>query len=338
MNTRISIIVPVYNTGEILRNTLDSILSQTFVDFEVILVDDGSKDESGRVCDEYASKDERFIVFHKENGGICDARNYGLSKCNGKYVAFCDHDDLFEPDLLENAFFAAEENSADVVKFNYKEISENKTTQLSSIPSNVFDVNSLRDSLYELNSLGYFATVWSFLYRRDWLQKTGAKFDVTLKHGGEDYDFNMLLIPYIRSFVVIPKVLYLHFIRASLSTSAKMYEDVMLHFLKTQILLNKVAKTLGCNPNHHQTAFMSYYGECVINFISSALKLNKSNQYISERLELFGNEALNISPLCKNILKSIRLNPKNTIAFVLSFLCLHRVTIILFRFIKTIVR
>lgn len=104
MNTRISIIVPVYNTGEILRNTLDSILSQTFVDFEVILVDDGSKDESGRVCDEYASKDERFIVFHKENGGICDARNYGLSKCNGKYVAFCDHDDLFEPDLLENAF------------------------------------------------------------------------------------------------------------------------------------------------------------------------------------------------------------------------------------------
>ena len=69
MNTRISIIVPVYNTGEILRNTLDSILSQTFVDFEVILVDDGSKDESGRVCDEYASKDERFIVFHKENGG-----------------------------------------------------------------------------------------------------------------------------------------------------------------------------------------------------------------------------------------------------------------------------
>ena len=267
---------------------------------------------------------------------ICDARNYGLSKCNGKYVAFCDHDDLFEPDLLENAFFAAEENSADVVKFNYKEISENKTTQLPSIPSNVFDVNSLRDSLYELNSLGYFVTVWSFLYRRDWLQKTGAKFDVTLKHGGEDYDFNMLLIPYIRSFVVIPKVLYLHFIRASLSTSAKMYEDVMLHFLKTQILLNKVAKTLGCNPNHHQTAFMSYYGECVINFTSSALKLNKSNQYISERLELFGNEALNISPLCKNILKSIWLSPKNTIAFVLSFLRLNRVTIILFRFIKRV--
>ena len=338
MNTKISIIVPVYNTGEILRNTLDSILSQTFVDFEVILVDDGSKDESGRVCDEYASKDERFIVFHKENSGICDARNYGLSKCNGKYVAFCDHDDLFEPDLLENAFFAAEENSADVVKFNYKEISENKTTQLSSIPSNVFDVNSLRDSLYELNSLGYFVTVWSFLYRRDWLQKTGAKFDVTLKHGGEDYDFNMLLIPYIRSLVVIPKVLYLHFIRASLSTSAKMYEDIMLHFLKTQKLLNKVAKTLDCNPNHHQTAFMSYYGECVINFTSSALKLNKSNQYISERLELFGNEALNISPSYKNILKSIRQSPKNTIAFLLSFLRLHRVTIILFRFIKTIVR
>ena len=137
-------------------------------------------------------------------------------------------------------------------------------------------------------------------------------------------------------FLYFYKVLYLHFIRASLSTSAKMYEDIMLHFLKTQILLNKVAKTLDCNPNHHQTAFMSYYGECVINFISSALKLNKSNQYISERLELFGNEALNISPSYKNILKSIRQSPKNTIAFLLSFLRLHRVTIILFRFIKRV--
>lgn len=328
--------MPVYNTGEILRQTIDSILKQTYSDWELLLIDDGSTDKSGDLCDEYAAYDNRIKVWHKQNGGICDARNYGLSKCNGKYVAFCDHDDLFEPDLLENAFFAAEEYSADVVKFNYKEISENKTTQLSSIPSNVFDVSSLRDSLYELNSLGYFVTVWSFLYRRDWLQGTGAKFDVTLKHGGEDYDFNMLLIPHIRRFVVIPKVLYLHFIRTSLSTSAKMYEDVMLHFLKTQMLLNKVAQTLDCNPNHHQTAFMSYYGECVINFISSALKLNKSNQYISERLELFGNEALNISPLCKNILKSIRQSPKNTIAFVLSLLHLHRATIILFRFIKRV--
>lgn len=328
--------MPVYNTGDILRQTIDSILKQTYSDWELLLIDDGSTDKSGELCDDYSAYDNRIKVWHKQNGGICDARNFGLSKCSGEYIAFCDHDDLYAPQLLEVAYYSALKNKADLAKFRYKEISGTKEYTLKKISSKEIVIENFRDCLYTLNSIGYFVTVWSFLYRREWLLGTGILFDTRQKHGGEDFDFNVKLIPYANRMVIIPEVLYLHFIRGSLSTSAKMYEDVMLHFLKTQILLNKVAKTLGCNPNHHQTAFMSYYGECVINFTSSALKLNKSNQYISERLELFGNEALNISPLCKNILKSIWLSPKNTIAFVLSFLRLNRVTIILFRFIKRV--
>ena len=89
----ISIIVPVYNVEDYIRPCLDSILAQTYTNFEAILVDDGSKDGSGSVCDEYAEKDSRFIVVHKENGGVSSARNKGLEIAKGEYIAFVDSDD-----------------------------------------------------------------------------------------------------------------------------------------------------------------------------------------------------------------------------------------------------
>lgn len=100
-NPKISIIVPVYNAEKYLNRCIDSILSQTFKDFEVLLVDDGSKDKSGAICDEYAKKDNRVRVFHKENGGVSSARNVGLDEANGKYISFVDSDDWVVP-----AYFA----------------------------------------------------------------------------------------------------------------------------------------------------------------------------------------------------------------------------------------
>ena len=96
----LSVIVPVYNVEEYLPTCIESILNQTFKDFEVILVDDGSTDESGQICDEYAKKDERVKVIHKENGGLSDARNVGLLSSKGKYIAFVDGDDF----IIETAF------------------------------------------------------------------------------------------------------------------------------------------------------------------------------------------------------------------------------------------
>ena len=335
MDPKISVVVPVYNTGEVLRDTLDSILSQTFEDFELILVDDGSKDDSGRVCDEYALKDNRVVVYHKQNGGICDARNYGLSKCSGKYVAFCDHDDLFKPNLLAKAYETAENTNADVTKFLYREISNSKTTQLTKLSSDVTVIDSLCNSLYELNSLGYFVTIWSFFYKKDWLISTNIKFDVSQKHGGEDFDFNVRIVPYIKKLAIIPEVLYLHFIRENLSTSAKMYDDVMMHFLKTQELLNSVAMKIGCNPNAHQVAFIKYYGECVINFISAALKLKKERQFIKYNLESFSKSnaqlfSANYRSLCTVILRY----PKNAFAYLLTKLHLNSLSIMIFKMLK----
>jgi len=96
----ISIIIPVYNSEKYLKECIDSILSQTFLDFELVLVNDGSTDSSGKICDEYALKDSRVRVFHKENGGVSAARNTGIKAAKGKYVTFVDADDKVKPSFL----------------------------------------------------------------------------------------------------------------------------------------------------------------------------------------------------------------------------------------------
>lgn len=93
MNPIISIIVPVYNGDKYLSRCVDSILNQTFQDWELLLVDDGSTDKSGEICDEYAIKDKRIKAFHKKNGGVSSARNYGIKHIEGEWIMFCDADD-----------------------------------------------------------------------------------------------------------------------------------------------------------------------------------------------------------------------------------------------------
>ncbi|MBQ8958933.1 MAG: glycosyltransferase family 2 protein [Bacteroidales bacterium] len=99
---KVSIIVPVYNTEQYLPRCLDSILSQSFTDFELLLVDDGSKDNSGAICDAYAEKDSRVRVFHKEKGGVSSARNLGLDEAKGEWICFADSDDWLNEKYLEH--------------------------------------------------------------------------------------------------------------------------------------------------------------------------------------------------------------------------------------------
>lgn len=110
----ISIVVPVYNVEKYLERCIDSILEQTFEDFEILLVDDGSKDSSGSICDELAKKDKRLRVFHKSNGGLSDARNYGLERIRGDYVTFIDSDDFIGKNYLKTLMDQMVENNADI--------------------------------------------------------------------------------------------------------------------------------------------------------------------------------------------------------------------------------
>ena len=101
---KISIIVPVYNTEKYLRRCVDSILAQTFTDFELLLINDGSTDSSGAICDEYTQKDSRVRVFHKENGGVSSACNLGLDNARGEWITFEDSDDTLPVNALEDIY------------------------------------------------------------------------------------------------------------------------------------------------------------------------------------------------------------------------------------------
>lgn len=107
---KISVIVPVYNTEKYLHRCIDSILAQTFTDFELLLINDGSKDNSGKICDEYAAKDPRIRVFHKENGGASSARNLGLDNAKGEWLTFVDSDDYIFENYLQNYICQISEN------------------------------------------------------------------------------------------------------------------------------------------------------------------------------------------------------------------------------------
>lgn len=116
MKPKVSVIVPVYNVREYLRQCVDSVINQSYRDLEIILVDDGSTDDSGMMCDEYARNDDRITVIHKPNGGLSDARNAGIEVATGKYIYFLDGDDSITPDALGNLVQFAECRGCDVVQ------------------------------------------------------------------------------------------------------------------------------------------------------------------------------------------------------------------------------
>ena len=119
-NELISIIVPIYNTEKYLRQCLDSIINQTYTNFEVLLVNDGSTDSSGMICQEYVENDSRFRYFEKENGGVSSARNLGLECSGGAYITFIDSDDWVESNHLEALLKGIKENNTDIAVSKHK--------------------------------------------------------------------------------------------------------------------------------------------------------------------------------------------------------------------------
>lgn len=126
MNDLISIIVPVYNVEEYIEKCVNSIINQTYKNIEIILVDDGSKDSSGKICDELKQKDSRIKVIHKENGGLSDARNAGLKIANGDYIGFVDSDDYIKEDMFEILYKLNKEHNADISIVSFYEIYKGK--------------------------------------------------------------------------------------------------------------------------------------------------------------------------------------------------------------------
>lgn len=174
----ISIIMPVYNVEKHLRQSIESVINQTYKELEIILVDDGSKDASGIICDEYAKKDSRIKVIHKQNSGISSTRNVGIDNATGKYIMFIDSDDFFENNSCQLLYEEIERNNADYVIGNYRHTThegEKWKYPLFNIDdiSNNFKV-SIKDyekSIFVMNSV-----IWNKIYRRDFIEKNKLRF------------------------------------------------------------------------------------------------------------------------------------------------------------------
>ena len=162
---KISIIVPVYKVEQYLRRCLDSIVNQTFTDWECILVDDGSPDNSGRICDEYAEKDERFRVFHQENQGVSAARNRGLDNMNGKYCMFVDSDDTITENALTIINDAINKHTTDLYIFQTVYHSKDNTIYISKYFHNKEFITAdeyIKSMLIGTTSVGPFSKVFTF--------------------------------------------------------------------------------------------------------------------------------------------------------------------------------
>ena len=164
----VSIIVPVYQVEKYIRQCVDSILAQTFTDFELILVDDGSRDKSGKICDEYAGLDERVKVIHKENGGLSDARNTGMDRAVGHYYMFVDSDDYISPTMVECLYKSILSEDADIVACNYLYFFENdrKKEFSTNIKSEVLTGKEIFYNRKNERNYGVWTVAWNKLYKR----------------------------------------------------------------------------------------------------------------------------------------------------------------------------
>jgi len=226
--TKVSIVVPVYNGEQFLKEAVQSIRTQTMQDIEIILVNDQSKDNSGRICDELAKEDERIQVIHfEENQGICAARNAGIKMASSKYVAFCDNDDFFLEDLIKDNYLLAEEYEADMVKFGRRlidvdaddEILREKETPLKELA--VYDEKSKYNSYFDIKSKGLLMNVWNGLYKLSVIKEEDIWFNEFMRFGSEDADFSYRYFMASKTIVVNPVSYYVHYRRDESSTSRK---------------------------------------------------------------------------------------------------------------------
>lgn len=172
----ISIIVPVYNVQKFLPECLNSIISQTYTNLEIIIVDDGSSDESGRICDIYSQKDKRVKVIHKKNGGLSDARNVGLEYAKGEFIGFVDSDDYIDENMIRELYRLCKEKRVFIASARWGYIGDKKRFEGIPVPNNKVEVLTANEYFKSILISGYenkrFATfaVWNRLYHKSVLK------------------------------------------------------------------------------------------------------------------------------------------------------------------------
>ena len=235
-NPLVSIIVPVYNVQNSVARCLESICAQTWKDIEVILVNDGSRDESFSICEQFREKDPRIVLVDKSNSGVSETRNCGMSLARGKYVQFVDSDDYLDPDFTERLVTAAEANNADLVIAPYwmvipansskatqalENLQENLGIDTEKKPDDIREYGFLPEGIYDRDTFAlrlmekpasfFYSVLWNKLYRRDILADHHLQFTSEVRWA-EDLVFNLEYILYANVFVSISKAGY-HYVQ-----------------------------------------------------------------------------------------------------------------------------
>lgn len=210
MDSLISVIIPVYNVEKYLPRCLESVINQTYRNIEIIVVDDGSHDNCGKICDEYALKDDRIIVIHKKNAGVSCARNDGIETAKGRYICFVDSDDYVMPDYVEKLYKALVDNDADIVTCDYYRNAGNELMKDVSADFPFQVIENDCQFFYDKSIIEFRAQVpWNKIFKADIISENNVRFlsDIPL---GEDSLFVIEYIEYAERACFIEEKLYVY--------------------------------------------------------------------------------------------------------------------------------
>lgn len=265
----VSIIVPVYNAEKHLRRCVESILQQTYTNFELLLIDDGSTDSSGQICDEYAVSDSRVRVFHKPNGGVSSARNYGLLRNRGGYLTFVDSDDWIDKCHIQN--FMDNADGYDWVMQGLKNVDDLgqivKDVRLENTVCAV-EKDKVDRTLVDVPAFGW---VSNKLFKASIVNQNALRF-ITTSSINEDRVFNLEYSVYVNSFLMLPTATYNYVANPNSLTHSWIHPDM---FLSTAVEFDKLVGigTLGNNVSVYTGFFcIRFYihalGLCLISPLS----------------------------------------------------------------------
>lgn len=281
-NPTISVIVPVYNSEKYLHRCIDSILAQTYTDFELLLIDDGSTDSSGAICDEYAQKDKRVRVFHKENGGVSPARNMGLENAIGEWVTFVDSDDYTDSQWLKNYIDLICINQVDLVCQGFK----TDKPLFKGLKTNSYGINfkgnvvDCIETLFRNNILGF---CWNKLFLNQIIETHNIRYNekISLR---EDEIFVMQYLLYTKSCICTNKIGYFYSVpewnlKYKLSTEEEETAYKTL-FTITENLFQKRKSEVYQYYLHHMTDF--FVLQCIENKAEKYKYINEIQKIIKK--------------------------------------------------------
>lgn len=270
--TKVSVIVPVYNTEKYLRKCLDSLINQTLKDIEIIIVNDGSPDNSQKIIDEYSNKYSHIIkAYKKENGGLSDARNYGIKKASGDYIGFIDSDDFAEKNMFEELYLKAVSQNFDMVVCDIKYIFDSNSNIVSSLVND--DVFTLDDKKRQM--INIYPAVWNKIYKKDLFKKIHFKKNVWY----EDVDFLYRLFPFLKKIGVVKKALVNYVQREGAITHT--FNNKVYDYIDNWNGIIDFYKKEGLYDKYYDELEFCYIRYIYMTFIKTATNFDKNNYKIA---------------------------------------------------------